>query len=124
MAKHKASASAPRGLFKGYEPIRGAWDELFGPDTAPHPGVATVAAQLAAQSGAEYARRQRLADIAFARAGITFTVYSDARGVEKTFPFDLIPHVITAAVLAAGAAARRWRAQAGRRGLGAAARLV
>ena len=29
--------------------------------------------------------------------GITFTVYKDAQGVEKIFPFDLMPRIITAA---------------------------
>ena len=27
--------------------------------------------------------------------GVTFNVYSDKRGVEKPFPFDLIPRIIT-----------------------------
>ena len=31
------------------------------------------------------------------RMGITFNVYSDNRGVEKTFPFDLIPRIVSAA---------------------------
>ncbi len=29
--------------------------------------------------------------------GITFTVYSDGEGIEKIFPFDLIPRIITGA---------------------------
>jgi uncharacterized circularly permuted ATP-grasp superfamily protein len=91
-----ASKKVSAGLFQGYKPLDGTYDELFSGDGAAREGVAAVAAQLAAQTGAEYARRQRLADIAFARAGITFTVYSDSRGVEKTFPFDLIPRIITA----------------------------
>ena len=41
-------------------------------------------------------QRQRLADAAFRRGGVTFSVYSDRRGIEKTFPFDLIPRVIAA----------------------------
>jgi uncharacterized circularly permuted ATP-grasp superfamily protein len=37
------------------------------------------------------------ADLAFVNQGITFSVYSDLRGTEKIFPFDLIPRVIPAA---------------------------
>jgi uncharacterized circularly permuted ATP-grasp superfamily protein len=91
-----ASKKTSVGLFHGYAPLDGAYDELFKGAEAAHAGVAPVVAQLGAQSGAEYARRQRLADIAFARAGITFTVYADSRGVEKTFPFDLTPRIVTA----------------------------
>jgi uncharacterized circularly permuted ATP-grasp superfamily protein len=38
-----------------------------------------------------------LADSAFLNAGVTFSVYSDKRGAERAFPFDLIPRVITGA---------------------------
>jgi uncharacterized circularly permuted ATP-grasp superfamily protein len=41
-------------------------------------------------------RRRRMADVSFRNQGITFTVYSDPRGVEKTFPFDLVPRIIPA----------------------------
>jgi uncharacterized circularly permuted ATP-grasp superfamily protein len=37
-----------------------------------------------------------MADVSFRNQGITFTVYGDARGVEKTFPFDLVPRIIPA----------------------------
>jgi len=36
------------------------------------------------------------ADLAFINQGITFSVYSDRRGVEKIFPFDLIPRPVPA----------------------------
>jgi len=44
----------------------------------------------------ELAQIQRMADISLLNQGITFTVYSDVRGTEKIFPFDLIPRIITA----------------------------
>ncbi|MEZ4352070.1 MAG: circularly permuted type 2 ATP-grasp protein [Myxococcota bacterium] len=42
----------------------------------------------------EFRARQKLADATFLRGGITFSVYSDRRGAERIFPFDLIPRVI------------------------------
>jgi len=39
---------------------------------------------------------QRMADLSLLNQGITFTVYSDARGTEKIFPFGIIPRVIAA----------------------------
>jgi len=38
---------------------------------------------------------QRMADLSLLNQGITFTVYSDARGTEKIFPFGIIPRLIT-----------------------------
>jgi uncharacterized circularly permuted ATP-grasp superfamily protein len=38
---------------------------------------------------------QHSADLSMLNQGVTFTVYSDARGTEKIFPFDLMPRIIT-----------------------------
>ncbi len=49
--------------------------------------------------------RRALADLAFRNQGITFTVYGDPAGTERTFPFDVFPRVIPAAdwrVISAG----------------------
>ena len=40
---------------------------------------------------AQFEERRQLAEAAFLLQGITFTVYSDGRGTERLFPFDLIP---------------------------------
>ncbi len=45
----------------------------------------------------EFRERQQLADATFLQSGITFSVYSDERGGERIFPFDLIPRVIPGA---------------------------
>ena len=39
--------------------------------------------------------RRTSADLAFINQGITFSVYSDRRGTEKIFPFDLIPRPVS-----------------------------
>lgn len=38
--------------------------------------------------------KQKSVDDAFLEQGVTFTVYSDDRGTERIFPFDLLPRVI------------------------------
>jgi uncharacterized circularly permuted ATP-grasp superfamily protein len=38
---------------------------------------------------------QHSADLSMLNQGVTFTVYSDARGTEKIFPFDLMPRILT-----------------------------
>ncbi len=42
----------------------------------------------------DFQLRRVSADLAFINQGITFSVYSDRRGVEKIFPFDLIPRLV------------------------------
>jgi uncharacterized circularly permuted ATP-grasp superfamily protein len=41
-------------------------------------------------------RRRHLADLSFRNLGITFTVYAEKIGVERIFPFDLIPRIVPA----------------------------
>ncbi len=45
----------------------------------------------------EFLAKRAGADMAFVNQGITFSVYSDMRGVEKIFPFDLIPRPVPGA---------------------------
>ncbi len=46
---------------------------------------------------AEFQQRRASADLVFVNQGVTFSVYADRRGVEKIFPFDLIPRPVAAA---------------------------
>lgn len=41
-------------------------------------------------------QKDRIAEELFMNQGITFTVYSDNAGIERIFPFDIIPRIITA----------------------------
>lgn len=89
--------SGSGGLLSTYRPLPGARDELVQDDGQPWPDVAGVHAAIDALGMDELAERQRLADTAFHAAGVTFSVYSDDRGVEKIFPFDLVPRPVSAA---------------------------
>ncbi|OIQ93219.1 hypothetical protein GALL_248340 [mine drainage metagenome] len=42
-------------------------------------------------------QKDRIAEELFMNQGITFTVYSDNAGIERIFPFDIIPRIITSA---------------------------
>ncbi|GAL68725.1 protein containing domains DUF404 [Jejuia pallidilutea] len=41
-------------------------------------------------------KKEELAKKLFMSQGVTFTVYSDNEGIEKIFPFDIIPRILTA----------------------------
>ena len=82
-------------MFENYE-IEGLYDEMFAEPGVPRDHYAAVANRLKAMSNAAFSKRVRMADLTFRNQGITFTVYKDSAGVEKIFPFDLIPRIIPA----------------------------
>lgn len=82
-------------VFRGYEQD-GYFDEVFSADGTVRSHYQDVVARMRSLSSVELARRERLRDDAFRAAGITFTVYGEDEGVERTFPMDLVPRVIPA----------------------------
>jgi uncharacterized circularly permuted ATP-grasp superfamily protein len=82
-------------MFDRYE-VNGLFDEMFEAPARPRPHYAAVASRLSAMGPPAFARRVRMADVTFRNQGITFTVYKDAAGVEKIFPFDLVPRIVPA----------------------------
>ena len=82
------------GLFAGYKQHATAWDELFGSDGKPHPHCQLLVDSLGQLLTGEFQKRRTSADLVFINQGITFSVYADRRGVEKIFPFDLVPRPV------------------------------
>jgi len=82
-----------RALFEGYDP-GSYYDEMFCAPGLPRSSYAKMFQKLAAMAPAQFEERRQLADLAFLMQGITFTVYSDGRGTERLFPFDLIPRIL------------------------------
>ena len=80
-------------MFDQYE-VNGIFDEMFAAPDRPRGHYQSVARRLAKLNPAAMDRRRRMADVTFRNQGITFTVYSDPRGVEKIFPFDLVPRIV------------------------------
>jgi uncharacterized circularly permuted ATP-grasp superfamily protein len=88
----------PQGarLFDDYERHPTAWDDLFAADGKPHAHTASLVNSLGELTCEDFQRLRTNADLVFINQGITFSVYSDRRGVEKIFPFDLIPRTVSA----------------------------
>lgn len=77
--------------------LDGFYDEMFAAPGKPRPHYRRLVERLERMKNMEeLLERQRVADQTFLRRGVTFTVYSDARGTEKIFPFDLIPRIVPA----------------------------
>src|ERR1700712_5860508 len=83
------------GYFNQYHPINGVWDEMYGVDTI-RDHYSKVIDYLSKESTDDLTRKEELAKRLFMSQGITFTVYSSGEGIEKIFPFDIIPRIITA----------------------------
>jgi len=81
------------GLFEGYD-TGGFYDEMFLAPGQPRPPYAKLFQKLASLAPSHFEERRKLADLSFLIQGITFTVYSDGRGTERLFPFDLIPRIL------------------------------
>src|SRR5271170_1230440 len=81
------------GLFEGYE-TGSFYDEMFSSPGHPRAQYTKLFQKLASMAPAQFEERRKLADLSFLIQGITFTVYSDGRGTERLFPFDLIPRIL------------------------------
>jgi uncharacterized circularly permuted ATP-grasp superfamily protein len=85
----------PGELFDGYDHV-GFFDEAFDDDGSVRPHYTALVKRLAELTPDELRVRERLRDEAFRTAGITFTVYGEGEGIERTFPMDLLPRLIPA----------------------------
>jgi uncharacterized circularly permuted ATP-grasp superfamily protein len=81
-------------LLKQYVHQPGFWDEMFAEEQT-RPEYRLVRKALALSTLDILEDKDRLASELFLNQGITFTVYSDNEGIERIFPFDIIPRIIT-----------------------------
>jgi uncharacterized circularly permuted ATP-grasp superfamily protein len=81
-------------FLEGYHPLPGTYDELVGPNGRLRPEFGRVLGLIG--NADEFARTQELAETALINQGVTFSVYSDERGVEKVFPVCLMPRILSA----------------------------
>ena len=82
--------------FKNYD-TKGFYDELFEDANCPRPGTRALAKRIESLEEGELLNRQKSAEAALFNMGVTFTLYNeskDGKGIERIFPFDLIPRII------------------------------
>ncbi|MEZ4732310.1 MAG: circularly permuted type 2 ATP-grasp protein [Caldilineaceae bacterium] len=78
----------------GHYQLGTAYDEMFAAPNQPHHHYQLLYERFHELSMEELERRQLAAERSFLHQGITFTVYSDNRGTERIFPYDLLPRII------------------------------
>src|SRR5882724_7339031 len=76
--------------------VGGFFDEMYGENGLPRSAARHLAKNIASLPPGELVNRQIAADRALIQAGITFNVYGETAGVEKTLPFDLVPRIVAA----------------------------
>jgi len=80
-------------LSNPYDPAS-FYDEMFASPGEPRGHYRVLRDQLQTMTAETFAERRRVADAAFLYQGITFTVYGEDQGIERIFPFDLVPRII------------------------------
>ena len=83
-------------LLKSYLVPNAVWDEMIGNNEV-REQYAKAVKFLNLLSIEELNKKEELAKRLFMSQGITFTVYNSGEGIEKIFPFDIIPRIITSA---------------------------
>ncbi|HEX3462508.1 MAG TPA: circularly permuted type 2 ATP-grasp protein [Candidatus Elarobacter sp.] len=84
-----------RSILDRYAPAP-AFDEFAGDDGRPRAHYEALAATLEGITSSDFRHRVTRINDVLLRRGVTFTVYSDARGTERILPFDLIPRIVPA----------------------------
>jgi uncharacterized circularly permuted ATP-grasp superfamily protein len=94
-----STSSRAHGLmpdFRQYD-TQGFFDELIDEHGRPRPGAELLVQRIQELPDGELLQRQQTAERALFSMGITFNVYGSDQGVEKIFPFDLVPRIVAAA---------------------------
>jgi len=76
--------------------VDGFYDELIAASGRPRVAAKQVVKYLSSLNDTDLRDRQNAAEIAMHVMGITFTVYSEEGGIDRTWPFDIIPRIISA----------------------------
>lgn len=95
MEKTILTTTTTRDLFLNYEIKKGFWDEMCS-NTGIREPYRLIYEHLSQVSPALLEQREALANQLFMSQGVTFTVYSSNEGIERIFPFDILPRIITA----------------------------
>ena len=83
-------------LFSSYERVPNTWDEMYSDDSNIRSQYDIINSYLGNLSPESLHQKEELSKQLFMSQGVTFTVYNDNEGIEKIFPFDVVPRVITA----------------------------
>ncbi len=91
----KARETCRAMRFDDYE-LDGFYDEMFARKGEPRAIAHQLVASIESLPSGELIKRQEAAEKELLQMGITFNVYGGHDGVEKIFPFDIVPRIVEA----------------------------
>lgn len=83
-------------LFSSYDKLPKTWDEMYNNNSEVRSQYEGFIKYLENTSPEKLTKKEDLSKQLFMSQGVTFTVYNDNEGIEKIFPFDIVPRIITA----------------------------
>lgn len=90
-----SSGDTTKGMFRDYKRVPGILDEVFSGEGLAHPIYLKILEQFSRYAAEDFKELDKKARQSFFKQGITFTVGTDkAKGLERIFPFDLLPRII------------------------------
>jgi uncharacterized circularly permuted ATP-grasp superfamily protein len=92
----KTASMTGQQLFELYRTYPDTWDEMCH-ESSVRSQYGQVYNDFSKYPLEALQQKDKLAGELFMNQGITFTVYSDEAGIEKIFPFDIIPRILTGA---------------------------
>jgi uncharacterized circularly permuted ATP-grasp superfamily protein len=95
VASAEVAGEADAGLTAGYD-LGEFFDEMLEAPGCPRPHYRRLYDRLSVMTPDAFEERIRVANTFFLRQGIGFTVYGDAQGTDRIFPFDLVPRIVPA----------------------------
>lgn len=82
-------------LFSSYDTLPKTWDEMYNDNADFRSQYEGFVKYLENSSPEKLTKKEDLSKQLFMSQGVTFTVYNDNEGIEKIFPFDIVPRIIT-----------------------------
>lgn len=82
-------------LLASYDLLNNTWDEMYTDQLKLREQYEIISGYLQDTSIDELTKKEELSKQLFMNQGVTFTVYNDEKGIEKIFPFDILPRIIT-----------------------------
>lgn len=91
----KRPSDSPADLFAGYA-LGAAYDEMFEAGNQPRPQYRALHRRLQSLTPEEFRRRKAMTELSMLQDGVGFTVYRQEEGIERVWPMDPVPRIISA----------------------------
>lgn len=98
--------------WKEYAPQEGYFDELFSTPGNPRQPAKRLVSYLSSLSEEDILSRKTAADSTIKEMGVSFTVYTEGGNIDRAWPFDIVPRVISRAQWEKTAAGLKQRLKA------------